>query len=44
MAVRSVAPVPSSLISKGMIYSTANGDTGFTMSLFDAYLRRMMPG
>jgi hypothetical protein len=41
--VRSVAPVRSSLISKGMIYSPAHGDTGFTVPLFDAYLRRMMP-
>lgn len=42
-SVRSVAPVRSSLISKGMIYSPAHGDTGFTVPLFDAYLRRMMP-
>ena len=41
-SVRTVAPVRSSLISKGMIYSPAHGDTGFTVPLFDQYLRRMM--
>jgi hypothetical protein len=30
------APVRASLISKGMIYSPAHGDTGFTVPLFDA--------
>jgi len=25
-----------------MIYSPANGDTGFTFPLFDKYLRRVM--
>lgn len=43
VSVRSVAPVRSSLINKGMIYSPAHGDTGFTVPLFDAYLRRRMP-
>lgn len=41
-SVRTVAPVRSSLISKGMIYSPAHGDTGFTVPLFDQYLRRVM--
>jgi AAA ATPase domain len=41
-SVRSIAPVRSSLISKGMIYSPAHGDTGFTVPLFDQYLRRVM--
>jgi len=41
-SVRTVAPVRSSLINKGMIYSPAHGDTGFTVPLFDQYLRRMM--
>jgi hypothetical protein len=26
-----------------MIYSPAHGDTAFTVPLFDAYLRRVMP-
>lgn len=42
--VESVAPRRSGLISKGMIYSPAHGDTAFTVPLFDAYLRRAMPG
>lgn len=41
-SVRTVAPVRASLISKGMIYSPAHGDTGFTVPLFDQYLRRRM--
>lgn len=41
-SVRTVAPARSSLINKGMIYSPAHGDTGFTVPLFDQYLRRMM--
>jgi AAA ATPase domain len=43
VAVASVAPVRSSLIKKGMIYSPAHGDTAFTVPLFDAYLKRTMP-
>lgn len=41
-SVRTDAPVRYSLINKGMIYSPAHGDTGFTVPLFDQYLRRMM--
>ena len=41
--VRSVAPTRSKLIHKGMIYSPAHGDTAFTVPLFDAYLRRVVP-
>ncbi|HSH58044.1 MAG TPA: ATP-binding protein [Acidimicrobiales bacterium] len=41
--VESVAPRRSGLISKGMIYSPAHGDTAFTVPLFDGYLRRAMP-
>ncbi len=40
--VRTVAPVRSSLINKGMVYSPAHGDTGFTVPLFDEYVRRVM--
>jgi len=41
VAVESVAPVRSSLIKKGMVYSPAHGDTAFTVPLFDEYLRRV---
>jgi hypothetical protein len=40
VAVESVAPVRSSLIKKGMIYSPAHGDTAFTVPMFDDYLLR----
>jgi GTPase SAR1 family protein len=40
---QSVAPIRSSLISKGMIYSPAYGDTAFTVPLFDAFMLRTMP-
>ena len=41
--VSSVAPTRNSLITKGMLYSPAHGDTAFTVPLFDAYMRRVMP-
>jgi len=41
--VESVAPRRSALISKGMIYSPAHGDTAFTVPLFDEFLRRALP-
>lgn len=41
--VESVAPRRSQLISKGMIYSPAHGDTAFTVPLFDEFLKRAMP-
>jgi hypothetical protein len=41
--VESVAPRRSALISKGMIYSPAHGDTAFTVPLFDQFLLRAMP-
>jgi hypothetical protein len=40
----SVAPARSNLIRKGMIYSPQYGDTQFTVPMFDAYMRRVMPG
>ena len=43
VGVASVAPIRSSLISKGMVYSPAHGDTAFTVPLFDQFLRRTMP-
>jgi hypothetical protein len=40
----SVGPTRSKLIAKGMIYSPQHGDTAFTVPMFDAYMRRVMPG
>lgn len=42
--VTSLAPTRNKLISKGMIWSPAHGDTAFTVPLFDEFLRRFMPG
>ena len=41
--VQSIAPLRSSLIRKGMIYSPAHGDTAFTVPLFDQFMHRTMP-
>lgn len=41
--VQHVAPTRATLISKGMIYSPAHGDNSFTVPLFDAYMKRVMP-
>lgn len=38
--VESVAPRRSGLISKGMVYSPAHGDTAFTVPLFDEFMLR----
>jgi AAA ATPase domain len=40
VAVESIAPVRSSLIRKGMVFSPAHGDTAFTVPMFDDYLMR----
>ncbi len=42
--VTTVAPIRSSLIAKGMVYSPGHGDTAFTVPMFDAYIRRTMIG
>lgn len=42
--VTSLAPIRSALIAKGMIWSPSHGDTAFTVPLFDAFMRRIMPG
>lgn len=42
--VTTVAPIRSSLITKGMVYSPGHGDTAFTVPMFDAYIRRTMIG
>ena len=41
--VTSVAPLRSTLIAKGMIYSPAHGDTAFTVPMFDEFMKRTMP-
>lgn len=41
--VTSLAPIRSSLIKKGMIWSPSHGDTAFTVPLFDEFMRRIMP-
>jgi hypothetical protein len=30
-------------MAKGMVWSPSHGDTAFTMPLFDAHMRRIMP-
>jgi hypothetical protein len=42
--VESVAPIRSSLIKKGMVYSPAHGDTAFTVPMFNEYLIRISGG
>jgi hypothetical protein len=41
--VESKGPTRSSLIAKGMIFSPAHGDNGFTVPLFDQFMRRVLP-
>lgn len=40
----SLAPVRSSLINKGMVWSPNHGDTAFTVPMFDQFMKRVMPG
>lgn len=42
--VESAGPLRSGLISKGMVFSPAHGDTAFTVPMFDRFLLRSMPG
>lgn len=42
--VSSLAPTRSSLITKGMVWSPNHGDTAFTVPMFDAFMKRIMPG
>jgi hypothetical protein len=42
--VTAMAPLREQLIAKGMIWSPSHGDTAFTVPLFDAFMRRIMPG
>jgi len=41
--VTSLGPTRSQLIVKGMIWSPSHGDTAFTVPLFDAFMKRIMP-
>lgn len=41
--VSSLAPTRSTLIAKGMIWSPNHGDTAFTVPMFDAFMKRIMP-
>ena len=41
--VTSLAPVRNNLITKGMLFSPAHGDTAFTVPLFDSFMKRVMP-
>ncbi len=42
-SVMKAGPVRSALIKKGMIYSPQHGDTAFTVSMFDEFMRRTVP-
>ena len=42
--VSALGPTRAALINKGMIWSPSHGDTGFTVPLFDQFMRRIMPG
>ena len=41
--VTTIAPIRSSLISKGMIFSPSYSNTDFTVPMFDEFMRREMP-
>ena len=41
--IQSVAPFRSNLIKKDTVYSPSYGNTAFTVPMFDAYLRRVIP-
>lgn len=42
--VSALGPRRAQLIGKGMIWSPEHGDTAFTVPLFDAFMKRIMPG
>jgi len=42
--VESLGPIRGKLIAKGMVWSPSHGDTAFTVPLFDAFMKRIMPG
>ncbi|UUZ66308.1 ATP-binding protein (plasmid) [Polaromonas sp. P1-6] len=41
--INTLGPVRTSLIKKGMVYSPSHGDMDFTVPLFDAFMRRVIP-
>ncbi|HZT51439.1 MAG TPA: ATP-binding protein [Stellaceae bacterium] len=41
--VEQVAPTRASVITKGMAFAPAHGDTAFTVPMFDDFMRRVMP-
>lgn len=41
--VTALGPVRNSLIVKGMIFSMAHGESAFTVPLFDAFMKHVMP-
>lgn len=43
-AVSALAPTRGSLIAKGMVWSPNHGDTAFAVPMFDAFMKRVMPG
>lgn len=43
-SVNALAPLRQSLITKGMIWSPSHGDTAFTVPLFSAFMKRIIPG
>lgn len=42
-SVTTLAATRNSLMKKGMLFSPSHGDTAFTVPLFDAFMRRVMP-
>lgn len=42
--VSALGPTRAKLIAKGMLWSPGHGDIAFTVPLFDAFMRRIMPG
>ena len=41
--ITSLGPLRAKLIQKGMIYSPAHGEVGFTVPLFDQFMKRAIP-
>jgi hypothetical protein len=42
--VTALGPTRNQLIAKGMVWSPSHGDTAFTVPMFDAFMKRIMPG
>ncbi|TAL73243.1 MAG: ATP-binding protein [Rhodanobacter sp.] len=42
--VTALGPTRNHLIAKGMVWSPSHGDTAFSVPMFDAFMRRIMPG